>query len=208
MEEENRRAGTSVIRPFGECHVAAAAVKKIFGGRLSYQSVETVTQLTGFPEGFYFLLLPNDFRHAGQGFERPDNLTGFIPQYRTILDDIYGAAVTVLVGDQTPFGVDIAGGMQRAPFFDDTPSDDAATGAVQDPAGVAHQICGRITGQFFSSWIQQQDAVPRVNDDQTGKYKKFPTAAGFTVFAHTRAMISGWKLVKEDENRGPGTKEK
>ena len=82
----------------------AAAVKKIFGERLSYQSVETVTQLTGFPEGFYFLLLPDDFRHVGQGFEHPDNMTGFIPQYRTILDDMDGATVTVLVGDQTPFG--------------------------------------------------------------------------------------------------------
>jgi hypothetical protein len=98
--------------------------------------VETVTRLTGFSEGFYFLLLPDDFRHVGQGFDRPDDPTGFVPQYRTVLDDVDGA--TVLVGDQTPFGFDIAGGVQGAPFFGDTPSDDVATGAVQDPTGVAH----------------------------------------------------------------------
>jgi hypothetical protein len=94
MEQENRRAGTSVIRPFEECHVAAAAVKKIFGGPAWGCILGDFSNLDGF-DAVFFDPLPDGHtahpQYAGRLAEHAHQVFTF-PQLRPIvaIDPMHG----------------------------------------------------------------------------------------------------------------------
>ena len=103
-----------------------------------------------------FLLFAHHFRHVFEGLDRADHPALFIPQDGGVFDDRHGAMV--LVADGAALGFYAAAGKKATPIGACAFADNFAARTIQYPAGLTHQLGGRVACQLLHSGVYGDDS--------------------------------------------------